>query len=224
MLPNINRIECINRTHHGKAADNITHHVKTHLKNPLQPSHVMALKWKPVALSPHTPQIRGALRSNSSGTTTDVVTVMGSITAEDRKKEEKERRDTSLFHYCSEHINRKRLTDSRCLCASMNFTNLEQSFQISFHSSDVLCSVSVWVWASWGRVRFPPLTQTGVRLLAYLAKGNDSHTLLAEWFSQTQVYTQRHTNAYTHREYYEWWNQCWLRRDLMTEKGPITKV
>lgn len=59
--------------------------VRTHLKNPLQPSHVIALKWKPVALSPHTPQIRGALRSNSSGPTTDVVTVMGSITVENKK-------------------------------------------------------------------------------------------------------------------------------------------
>ena len=60
----------------------------THLKNPLHPSQVMALKWKPVALSPHTPQIRGALRSNSSGPTTDVVTVMGSITEESTKAKE----------------------------------------------------------------------------------------------------------------------------------------
>lgn len=59
---------------------------ETHLKNPLQPSQVMALKWKPVALSPQTPQILGALRSNSSGPTTDVVTVMGSITKEKREK------------------------------------------------------------------------------------------------------------------------------------------
>lgn len=59
---------------------------ETHLKNPLQPSQVMALKWKPVALSPQTPQIRGALRSNSSGPTTDVVTVMGSITEEKKEK------------------------------------------------------------------------------------------------------------------------------------------
>lgn len=55
--------------------------VSTHLKKPLQPSQVMALKWKPVALSPQTPQIRGALRSNSSGPTTDVLTAMVSITA-----------------------------------------------------------------------------------------------------------------------------------------------
>ena len=60
-----------------------------YLKKPLQPSQVMALKWKPVALSPHTPQIRGALRSNSSGPTTDVVTVMGSITEEKKTKREK---------------------------------------------------------------------------------------------------------------------------------------
>lgn len=59
---------------------------ETHLKNPLQPSQVIALKWKPVALSPHTPQIRGALRSNSSGPITDVVTVVGSITEDKKEK------------------------------------------------------------------------------------------------------------------------------------------
>lgn len=64
-----------------------------YLKKPLQPSHVIALKWKPVALSPHTPQIRGAFRSNSWGPTTDVVTVMGSITVQAGKDREKEREE-----------------------------------------------------------------------------------------------------------------------------------
>lgn len=45
-----------------------------HLKKPLQPSQVMALKWKPVALSPQTPQIRGTLRSKSpAGSGRDVL-------------------------------------------------------------------------------------------------------------------------------------------------------
>lgn len=65
--------------------------LEIYLKKPLQPSHVIALKWKPVALSPHTPQIRGAFRSNSWGPTTDVVTVMGSITVQARENREKER-------------------------------------------------------------------------------------------------------------------------------------
>lgn len=45
-----------------------------HLKKPLQPSQVMALKWKPVALSPQTPQIRGTFLSNSpAGSGSDVL-------------------------------------------------------------------------------------------------------------------------------------------------------
>lgn len=40
----------------------------------------MALKWKPVALSPQTPQIRGTFLSNSSAATVDVLTTVGSIT------------------------------------------------------------------------------------------------------------------------------------------------
>ncbi len=51
-----------------------------YLKKPLQPSQVMALKWKPVALSPHTPQIRGTFLSNSSGARVDVLTTVDSIT------------------------------------------------------------------------------------------------------------------------------------------------
>lgn len=51
-----------------------------YLKKPLQPSQVMALKWKPVALSPQTPQIRGTFLSNSSAATVDVLTTVGSIT------------------------------------------------------------------------------------------------------------------------------------------------
>lgn len=51
-----------------------------YLKKPLQPSQVMALKWNPVALSPHTPQIRGTFLSNSSGATVDVLTTVDSIT------------------------------------------------------------------------------------------------------------------------------------------------
>lgn len=48
--------------------------VQAHLKKPLQPSQVMALKWKPVALSPQTPQIRDTLRSESpAGSTRDVL-------------------------------------------------------------------------------------------------------------------------------------------------------
>lgn len=54
--------------------------ILAYLKKPLHPSQVMALKWKPVALSPHTPQIRGTFLSNSSGATVDVLTTVGSIT------------------------------------------------------------------------------------------------------------------------------------------------
>jgi len=54
--------------------------VCVYLKKPLQPSQVMALKWKPVALSSHTPQIRGTFLSNSSGATVDVLTSAESIT------------------------------------------------------------------------------------------------------------------------------------------------
>lgn len=39
----------------------------------------MALKWKPVARSPHTPQIRGALRSKSPGSGREVLAAMASI-------------------------------------------------------------------------------------------------------------------------------------------------
>lgn len=60
-----------------------------YLKKPLQPSQVMALKWKPVALSPHTPQIRGTFLSNSSGGRVDVLTTVGSITAPTEENEEK---------------------------------------------------------------------------------------------------------------------------------------
>lgn len=64
------------------------HVAQRYLKKPLQPSQVMALKWNPVALSPQTPQIRGALRSNSSVPCADVLTAMASIT--ERKKQRKE--------------------------------------------------------------------------------------------------------------------------------------
>lgn len=55
-------------------------HVFVYLKKPLQPSHVMALKWKPVALSPHTPQILGTFLSNSSEAKLEVLTTVDSIT------------------------------------------------------------------------------------------------------------------------------------------------
>ena len=61
-----------------------------HLKKPLHPSQVMALKWNPVALSPHTPQIRGTFLSNSSGACVEVLTAI-SITAEEQRQSEKER-------------------------------------------------------------------------------------------------------------------------------------
>lgn len=51
----------------------------------------MALKWNPVALSPQTPQIRGALRSISSVHCADVLTAMASIT--ERKGEKKKKED-----------------------------------------------------------------------------------------------------------------------------------
>jgi hypothetical protein len=61
-----------------------------YLKKPLQPSQVMALKWKPVALSPHTPQMRGTFLSNSSGARVEVLTAVDSITR--RRKEGYEKR------------------------------------------------------------------------------------------------------------------------------------
>lgn len=130
---------------------------ESNLKKPLQPSHVMALKWKPVALSPHTPQIRGALRSNSSGPTTDVVTVMGSITArgeETREEEEEEGRQSLVW------------TPAGFSHSSVNFAKVKAASCVSV--LPVLCgegSVSLL------------LKQTGVRLLAYLARASDSHTL-----------------------------------------------
>lgn len=51
----------------------------THLKKPLQPSQVIALKWKPVARSPHTPQIRGTFRSKSPGSGREVLAAISSI-------------------------------------------------------------------------------------------------------------------------------------------------
>lgn len=53
----------------------------------------MALKWKPVALSPHTPQIRGMFLSNSSGARVDVLTTVGSITKQMREEMEKEKQE-----------------------------------------------------------------------------------------------------------------------------------
>lgn len=114
----------------------------------------MALKWKPVALSPHTPQIRGALRSNSSGPTTDVVTVMGSITARGEETREEEGRQSLV------------LTPAGFSDSSVNFAKVKAASCVSV--LPVLCgegSVSLL------------LKQTGVRLLAYLARANDSHTL-----------------------------------------------
>lgn len=61
-----------------------------YLKKPLQPSQVMALKWKPVALSPHTPQIRGTFLSNSSGAWVDVLTTVDSITKQREGQKKKE--------------------------------------------------------------------------------------------------------------------------------------
>lgn len=52
---------------------------ETHLKKPLQPSQVIALKWKPVARSPHTPQIRGTFRSKSPGSGREVLAAIASI-------------------------------------------------------------------------------------------------------------------------------------------------
>lgn len=49
------------------------------LKKPLQPSQVIALKWKPVARSPHTPQIRGTFRSKSPGSGREVLAAIASI-------------------------------------------------------------------------------------------------------------------------------------------------
>lgn len=66
-----------------------------HLKKPLQPSQVMALKWNPVALSPQTPQIRGALRSISSVHCADVLTAMASIT--ERKGEKKKKKTKKIL-------------------------------------------------------------------------------------------------------------------------------
>lgn len=53
----------------------------THLKKPLQPSQVIALKWKPVARSPHTPQIRGTFRSKSPGSGKEVLAAVASMAA-----------------------------------------------------------------------------------------------------------------------------------------------
>lgn len=59
----------------------------THLKKPLQPSQVMALKWKPVALSPQTPQILDTFRSESPlGSTREVLQAPGSMAGREGKK------------------------------------------------------------------------------------------------------------------------------------------
>lgn len=74
--------------------------VYVYLKKPLQPSQVIALKWKPVALSPHTPHIRGTFRSNSSGTWVDVLTA-DSITTGDTEEETEHKRErkTQMLSY-----------------------------------------------------------------------------------------------------------------------------
>ena len=53
----------------------------------------MALKWKPVALSPHTPQMRGAFLSNSSGARDEVLTAVDSITGEREERESERERE-----------------------------------------------------------------------------------------------------------------------------------
>jgi len=127
----------------------------THLKKPLQPSHVMALKWKPVALSPHTPQIRGPLRSDSSGPTADVVTVMGSITAGNGTKKKKRGgggregwvarlTPPACFLYASNTYKSKRKAKKFRNAHARTCVNLAngapQSFKISLRSSArVLC-------------------------------------------------------------------------------------
>lgn len=55
----------------------------------------MALKWKPVALSPHTPQILGTFLSNSSWARVEVLTMVVSITEQQNTGEETE--DISLL-------------------------------------------------------------------------------------------------------------------------------
>lgn len=81
-----------------------------YLKKPLQPSQVMALKWKPVALSPHTPQILGMFLSNSSGGRVDVLTTVVSITKQKGDNEEKRSMlDTDLANK-SEYKTRKQQT------------------------------------------------------------------------------------------------------------------
>lgn len=61
--------------------------VQAHLKKPLQPSQVMALKWKPVALSPQTPQILDTFRSESPlGSTREVLEVPGSMAERGKKQ------------------------------------------------------------------------------------------------------------------------------------------
>lgn len=72
-----------------------------YLKKPLQPSHVMALKWKPVALSPHTPQIRGMFLSNSSGAREDVLTTVGSITVQTNGNEERNTGEREKYYWIS---------------------------------------------------------------------------------------------------------------------------
>lgn len=60
--------------------------IQAHLKKPLQPSQVMALKWKPVALSPQTPQILGMFRSESPvGSGREVLEAPGSMAGRGKK-------------------------------------------------------------------------------------------------------------------------------------------
>ena len=84
-----------------------------YLKKPLQPSQVMALKWKPVALSPHTPQMRGTFLSNSSGARVEVLTAVDSITRGRKEGYEKRVRKNKLQK--GEKITLKPSTTGVCL-------------------------------------------------------------------------------------------------------------
>lgn len=85
LLAVIGRAATFHRKHRGplegKACFSLSHPSggEAHLKKPLQPSQVIALKWKPVARSPHTPQMRGTFRSKSPGSGREVLAAMASI-------------------------------------------------------------------------------------------------------------------------------------------------
>lgn len=87
-----------------------------YLKKPLQPSQVMALKWKPVALSPHTPQILGTFLSNSSGARLEVLTTVDSITKQrwgEKGKKYKEKKEMLKQLLVSVHLLNKFATDQK---------------------------------------------------------------------------------------------------------------